>query len=181
MIIHSTFRQASTLTQTDAGPVGPVTSRIYWSFKICTGPTILAIIFKEKTLHKIHRQHLFLIYFISIYFKNIWHILDWTLVNKNVPKCLLAVYYQLRSFLLALSHFGKFLLAWGHRTTVSVEPCKGTLFVATIVCYCWHLGQYTVSGIQSFSSHKCLAVFDIHLEILEFRFFVTFMPIVAYL
>ena len=32
--------QASTLTQTVTGPVGPVTPRIYWSSKDFTGPTI---------------------------------------------------------------------------------------------------------------------------------------------
>ena len=31
--------QASTLTQNDTGPVGPVTPSIYWSCKIFTGPT----------------------------------------------------------------------------------------------------------------------------------------------
>ena len=31
------------------------------------------------------------IYFIFMYFKNIWHILEGKLVNKNVPKCLLAL------------------------------------------------------------------------------------------
>ena len=38
----SSFRfnlQASTLTQNDTGPVGPVTPSIYWSCKIFTGPT----------------------------------------------------------------------------------------------------------------------------------------------
>ena len=30
--------QASTLTQNDTGPVGPVTPSIYWSCKIFTGP-----------------------------------------------------------------------------------------------------------------------------------------------
>ena len=64
--------QASMLTQTVTGPVGPVTPRIYWSCKIFTGPTIFSLIQKEKTLPKIHRQVIF-IYFIFIYFKNIWH------------------------------------------------------------------------------------------------------------
>ena len=31
--------QASTLTQNDTGPVGPITPSIYWSCKIFTGPT----------------------------------------------------------------------------------------------------------------------------------------------
>ena len=31
--------QASTLTQNDTGPVGPVTPSIYWSYKMFTGPT----------------------------------------------------------------------------------------------------------------------------------------------
>ena len=31
--------QASTLTQNDTGPVGPVTPSICWSCKIFTGPT----------------------------------------------------------------------------------------------------------------------------------------------
>ena len=31
--------QASTLTQNDTGPVGPVTPSIYWSCKMFTGPT----------------------------------------------------------------------------------------------------------------------------------------------
>ena len=30
--------QASTLTQTVTGPVGPLKPRIYWSYKIFTGP-----------------------------------------------------------------------------------------------------------------------------------------------
>ena len=38
----------------------------------------------------------------------------------------LNVYWPCRTswglFLMALSHFGIFLLAWGHRTTVSIEP-----------------------------------------------------------
>ena len=52
--------QASTLIQNGTGPVGPVTLRIYWSCKNLTGPTISSLTLKEKTLHKIHRQHLFL-------------------------------------------------------------------------------------------------------------------------
>ena len=32
-------KQASTLTQNDTGPVGPVTPSICWSYKIFTGPT----------------------------------------------------------------------------------------------------------------------------------------------
>ena len=32
--------QASTLTQNDTGPVGPVTPSIYWSCKKFTGPTL---------------------------------------------------------------------------------------------------------------------------------------------
>ena len=31
--------QASTLTQNDTGPVGPVTPNIYWSCEMFTGPT----------------------------------------------------------------------------------------------------------------------------------------------
>ena len=34
------YSQASTLTQNDTGPVGPVTPSIYWSCKKFTGPTL---------------------------------------------------------------------------------------------------------------------------------------------
>ena len=37
-MVHE-IRQASTLTQNDTGPVGPVTPSIYWSCKKFTGPT----------------------------------------------------------------------------------------------------------------------------------------------
>ena len=33
------IRQASTLTQNDTGPIGPVTPSIYWSCEMFTGPT----------------------------------------------------------------------------------------------------------------------------------------------
>ena len=52
--------QASTLTRNGTGPIGPVTPRIYWFCKNFTNPTIFSLSLKEKTLHKIHRQHLFL-------------------------------------------------------------------------------------------------------------------------
>ena len=37
--IRSLPLQASTLTQNETGPVGPVTPSIYWSCKMFTGPT----------------------------------------------------------------------------------------------------------------------------------------------
>ena len=56
------MQQASTLTQNDTGPVGPVTPRIYWSCKIFTGPTNLSLTLKEKKLTDIY----FLIIFSSL-------------------------------------------------------------------------------------------------------------------
>ena len=37
--------------------------------------------------------------------------------------------------LLALSHFGNFLLVWGYRTTVGVEPCISISSVRPFVLY----------------------------------------------
>ena len=51
--------QSSKLTQNGTGPVGPGTTRINWPCKTFTGPTNFSLALKEKTLHKIHRQHLF--------------------------------------------------------------------------------------------------------------------------
>ena len=36
--VNTSPKQASTLTQNDTGPVGPVTPSIYWSCKMFTGP-----------------------------------------------------------------------------------------------------------------------------------------------
>ena len=57
---HHLTTQASTLTQNGTGLVGPVTPRIYWSCNFFTGPTIFSFTLKDKTLHRIHRQHLFI-------------------------------------------------------------------------------------------------------------------------
>ena len=68
--------QASTLTQTVTGPVGPVTPRICWSSKIFTGPTIFyfkcqifAIMYQNNKKKFTDNIHLYC-YFIIIYFKN---------------------------------------------------------------------------------------------------------------
>ena len=47
--IHCYLSQASKLTQTVTGPVGPVTPRIYWSCEIVTGPTIFPFEYKSFT------------------------------------------------------------------------------------------------------------------------------------
>ena len=73
--------QASTLTQNGAGPVGPVTPRIYWSCKIFTGPTNLSLTFK-KTLLKIDRHHLFLFIFSSFISNKFWIFLRGNLLIK---------------------------------------------------------------------------------------------------
>ena len=75
--------------------IGP---RIYCSCKFFTGPTNFSLAWREKTLHKIHWQHLFLFIlssFISITFGDIP---EGKFVNKNIPKCLLALSDQFRSF-----------------------------------------------------------------------------------
>ena len=65
------MEQASTLTQDDTGPVGPVTPSIYWSCKMFTGPTFL--LQHNKKEHWIRfTTTLIFINFIFIYFKNNW-------------------------------------------------------------------------------------------------------------
>ena len=66
------YPQASTLTQNDTGPVGPVTPSIYWSCKIFTGPTFFSLTYNKKEHGIKFTTTLIFINFNFIYFKNIW-------------------------------------------------------------------------------------------------------------
>ena len=91
---------------------------LYWSYKF------FFHIKRKKTLHTIHRKHLFLFISSSFISKTCGTFLRGNLLTRLSPN----IYWLCRTIwgllLLALSHFGNFLLAWGHRATVSVEPCQ---------------------------------------------------------
>ena len=93
-----------------------VMQNFYWSYKSFFN-------IKRKKYLKLTDNIYFFVYFLFIYFKYIRDILEEKLVNKMPWN----VYWPCRTswslILLAQSHFWKILLAWGHRTTVSVEPC----------------------------------------------------------
>ena len=73
------------------GPVGLVTPRIYWSCKIITGPINFSLTEQEKISHKNQQQHLFLFMLCSFISKIFEDIFAGKLVNKIVPKSLLAL------------------------------------------------------------------------------------------
>ena len=115
--------QASALTQNAIGPVEPVTPRMYWSCKILTGPTFFFFNITRKNCIKFTTTFISS-YFIFIFFQK--HL--GTFSEGNILRRMSSnVYWPCRTswghFLLARSRFWEFLLAWGHRFTISVEPC----------------------------------------------------------
>ena len=96
-------------------------------------------------MHKIYRQHWFSFISSSFMSKTFGTFFRGNLLTKMSPN----VYWPCRSswglFLLALSHFGNFLLAWGHRTTVSVEPCL----------YFWNFRRLSIMGCHKVSA-QCI-------------------------
>ena len=87
--------QASTLTQNETGPGGPVTPSIYWSCRNFTGPTFF---FKHnKKEHWIKFTTTFIFINFNFISKTFGDILGGKLFNKNVSKCLLGLLDQLKS------------------------------------------------------------------------------------
>ena len=83
---------------------------------------------QEKTLHKFHRQHLFLFILSSFISRTFGDILD-NLEGLNLLKqvCLPNAFWASRTrwsfFYWPKAVCWEFLLAWDQRFTVSVEPC----------------------------------------------------------
>ena len=83
--------QASPLTENNIGSVGLVTPRIYWSCKSFTHLQIFPKRKKKKYCIKFTDNINFLSILSSFISKTFEDILEGKLVNKNVPKCLLAL------------------------------------------------------------------------------------------
>ena len=83
---------------------------------------------KKKTLPKFH----FFIHSIFIYFKVIGDILEGKLVNKNVPKCLLALWDQMRHFLVAGSGIVDFVMVWGQ--ACSLLALSPQVIIPSTIC-----------------------------------------------
>ena len=117
--------QASTLTQNDTGPVGPVTPSIYWFLQNFYWSYIFSLTYNKKEHWINFTTTLIFINFNFIYFKNIWgHSRGGNFLTRMSPNVYWACRTSWSLFLLARNCFWEFLLAWGHRFTLSVEPWR---------------------------------------------------------